>query len=399
MGKDATEIEDNIQRILKARRILEELFGKSWIQEKNKEWEEIKIKSKPKDPRISYGYLRQKEPHPFIRIWNSKNPEDVAYLVSLAENLDTLRKGEEKRTVEGFDRILTDLKEDKFESTVFEALIAAGYAKFGYKIVLPPEGGEREGKNVDIEVKVNDETIYVECKKKSRITDRDRKVSHIWNEIRDHLLSYLSRKSKNYLIIVKFQSDPTNADIEYVEGLLKDYIDKSEEGRFADETKRFGFTLKMIAEKDEVIDDSGFRIETNESLDNVAMVGDFMVDDKKNPHYKNPKFIGFKCAIPPDFIKGVEKNFEKARKQIPQEERGLICIEVDNRSTINDLMAIEDIIKRKMKGQNRRINAVILVMQQYIKEKDYAALKWASKIIYNTNPKINLPKGFRMVGV
>ena len=392
---------------------VETFVGKEWLES---ELEKLAKRKQPKNLK-KYSYLRFSPPHPLVLLWrNAINKlrqciierrliasEELLQIYLLGRNLKTIKKlkvvnlrGEltEATVRDRYRKKLRDPKE--FEKAIYEIQIASSYARAGYPVFFIEETTE---KTPDFMVKIDGEPVYVECKNKDAQTERDKNNNRIWEEMREKILRLMEKLHKNYLIIVKSQTDPKREEIDYVLRIIKDIMLKSKNGRFIDRTKKYGITAKELAPTESIITTNKFEVLTSEALDNVFMGAEVRRLTDGRTELKNPKFIGFKSAAEPDRITGVLRSLNKSYKQIPRKGPGLVYIEIHPSNALQwDFNRLEEKIRGKL-NLIKRVNAVVLTATFIEIKKEGIVYRHKSRVIENVNPRSPLPAGFNIVGL
>lgn len=428
--------------ISKAFETVEEFVGKEWLEEGIKK---LNLRKPPKKL-TKYSFLRQKEPHPLIWLWKkaiesyqrcikdqmlqvseellqiSVLGRDLAQLkdVSIIDKNGNVLKG--KTLKNRFKEKFTDEDNpERFEKAVYEIQIAAGYRRLGYEVFFVEESEKEGEKTYDLQVKIGDEVVYVECKKKDRLSERDRKINVIWNNLIVEILGHL--KKKNYGILIKSQKDPVQNDEKEIMRKIKEMINSknllnvSKQGKYEIvvfeivpsvvftptygwaqiEHVDFFYSVYILPEIYRIIKEEIYLDYFTVSADNL--------DKPPNILWINPKFVGFSLSKPPDRIEGVIDRLEEANKQLPITGPGLIYIQIfpHPRMMEQDFKRLEERIKGKMKIMKEgRINAVILTatfLEKLQNGLGGLAYKHKSRVIPNPNPKSPLPTDFTILGL
>jgi hypothetical protein len=262
---------------------------------------------------------------------------------------------------------------DSFDAAAFEVEVAASYVAQSYTVEFIEEGTER---TPDLEVTIHDgRTFLVECKCREPGTERDKRVESIWTRLETSLLSYLRPRRLNYLILIKARTDPDWEDVDYLKEIILNAVKlegmKSGSGwAVADPREKFEILVRKLSDPDEVIQTNQMGLVTTESFDQGVFGGEWMIDDARKSFARNPMFLGFKTATPPDWISGVVNLLDTARGQLPESGPGIVWIRIPDVSwkegVIEPLERVEELLKDKLTGQhNRRINAAFVMKRVF----------------------------------
>lgn len=305
--------------------------------------------------------------------------QPIAKLATLGRALELVRSQKH------FNKLVGRLKrQDQFDAAAFEAEVAASYVSRGWEVEFIEEGNQ---KTPDLRVFTSDGSIFhAECKCRDKLTERDKKLSAIWQELEGSLLRHLGPRRLNYAVIIKARVDPDRSDVETLrETILKAVssggmgeVDiKSQTFRtIPDDTGRFDIAVQFLSGPDQEIEAPGLQFGAAEKLDRIVMGAEMKVDDSGRKFIRNPIILAFKTATPPDRVTGLIHSLRAASSQLPEKGPGVVWIRVPDNSwggDVKDSFArAEQLIREQLtNGRNRRVNAVFLMTRAFRRlEKD-----------------------------
>lgn len=398
--------------ITEAFREIELFFGKEWILV---ELEKLNSQ-KPNINPTRHDFLKVKMPfHPFILTWrNALRDYDTCitnrYLRITQDLLEITLLGDYLKRLKNIglldaecNKIGNSLKElnhrfkdhYEFEKVRYELQIAATYSlKYETNFV-----NRTNKKTPDFYINYNGAFIQIECKKKDNLSLRDKNNNEIWTELAVEFLNFMAKNNLNYLLIVRFNTDPNKTTANQCLDFVINLLDKRLEGVFQ-HNSGFSAELEIISKQDEIINPSDFqKLKRNEYFDNEFFsVSSNEMGISEKSLLKNPRFVCFKSNELPDRITSVISSYKKAKKQLSENFPGLIYIEM-NPVNFRD----EDfvLLERKIKNNFiKKVNAVILTVPPSIDiNVDFGQYSHKSKVILNPNTRFPLPEGFEIIGL
>jgi len=286
-----------------------------------------------------------------------------------------------------------------FEKVRYELQISSAYARRYRHIYFVQESKVQGEKTPDLYLKFNSQIIQIECKKKDNLSERDRKNNDIWKKIAIRCLDYMGKNKLNYLVIFRFDSDPTPNKVDEAYQYFMKIVQESKTDISEIKAPDFSVEIEKIAEPDELIPISRFKtFKRNEYFDNEFFSG-HCNEPTISPTsiFKNPKFVCFKSKEYPDRIKLVLRSLREAKEQIIEGIPSLIYIEM-NPSVMRDedFPILEEKILELLES---KINAVILTMPPVIGINDIGgSYLHKAKVILNPRPASPLPTNFEIIG-
>ena len=385
--------------------IIAGIVGIKWL---NRRIQRAKSRTKPKNLR-TYSYLRPQKFHPLVDLsmeferWRETGARAepapaIVRIGILGESLKLVR------TQPGFDMLVQRLKKSReFESAAFEVEAAASYVRRNWKVKFVETGGKR---TPDLHVTRNDcSTFWVECKLRDRLTERDKLITSIWDDLALSLLKEMELRRLNYLIAVASKSDPERQDVEYLRDVILNAIQSGGIGSFDPSSQTIGmvddaggkyeFVVHKLGDPDELLACYPVSVDTIKSFD-ISKCGCEGTDKSLDGPIRNPVFIGLKSHSLPDRVSGVVNALKAAVGQIPHDGSGVVWIRVpDNQwayTLDNSFSQVKEIIQRELSGEhNCRINAAIVTTGRFRKvQKDgLEALLYETLqlVIEHSNPR------------
>lgn len=412
--------------------IIKDQINKEWLDSENE--------------KISNYYKTPKNTRILGKIEDYANP--LAYLIYQAEN--SIRESRLDRkigpslelirattlgmyfetllenNVSGIEEKIHDLTisdKDGLEKIIFELDIAQSLVHLNHKVLFIPTNSIEHQKTPDI---LADELVEFECKKKDRLTKRDRQNEERWKFLARKLTDMMNNFKKFYFVYLFFSEEPTSKSVKSTLHLIRKNIQKNQQGEFTvdgveikiskicDFGQNFdlgvrGNTLPEIRQqitpdllenfiKSKILfpelldyqkilpnfDDTRHRLTTYQ--DGRVAIGDMM------------KFL-FKTSQIPDRIKSVIKSIDHAKIQLSGERCGVICVNlthISEKLIEADFITLRKQIDNVLKN-NSTISAVILSSEYHFKENNSNRFLHKAIAILNPSAKHKIPENFEIV--
>lgn len=332
----------------------ERLLGKDFINNANDYIELVK-----------QNQLGNKKYHPFFDYWYAYNLDikqtkenkklhcsaNTSFILELLSNLKDLEiKYDITRFIEGLK------VSNKFYSTVFEIQTAVLYASI-YDIEIIEE--QPSLKTPDLKLNVSkDKSIYIECKS---LQDFEIENNREYKKLISILRTYCVQKRKSNQIIISAGDNFREQNINDIIKEIKQYIN---EDKFGD------YSLK----------DFNLEISNTKISDwDTPMYGDISIRHPNHaqfqcfwqmkplfngiPEYKHIILIGVEAKPILNFEKRIEREIKNAKKQIPENEFGIIHIQLPIHQGFNFENYINenyDELKRILETKTTRVNTLII---------------------------------------
>jgi len=401
---------DNIKilsQYLESLKIIENFIGKKWF---DKRLEKLTKKNKynMEQSKVSKGRkftaLFQVQEHELIQeiyqinnFIKSTDKENILPIEVNKQIMKLIYRAKLINTIKGtkginkFPTRLKDIKE--FESTFFEIEVAAFYIKEDWKIEFIEESTH---KTPDMKARKNHITMWIECKRRKLITERDTNIKVYWNKLQQKLLKYLTKTKINIAIIIKSLEDPLVSNMNELydfiinsirNGGIGDYSLQSGEIIFKKVlSNKYEITIKLLSKEDDIISQNDFILP--DGFMSILSL------HTSNTSIMNPILLGFKDNQESDKVSGIVNSFKSAVKQLPKTGPGCIWIRIPDDAWGEDDLSLAraiTLLEKEMQGtQNRRINHVVLstvnTKQNIIPEKVHIIQKPMQKIIHHKNP-------------
>ena len=282
------------------------------------------------------------------------------------------------------------------EKVMYEIHIAAAYARGGHEVKLH---GAAEG--CDMTVFCGEESAYLECKRKDRGTQRDLAARRVWIRVTEATLELMERKQLNGIVYVRSEKDPLDRDVEQVVSKIEESLEQFRLGNADPEvtlTLDSGANTFMVALRD---------LAAGGHMPNIAnqiLIASIHTSEELNPHITRlnarlrrgfeaifeigrshvgvwPSFdatdqikrsvrriTSFKFAYGSsmeqrDYVKGALQSLAEARDRLPPTGPGIVYIDIPSPHGVPVDERLEQIgegLEPQLRGQNKRINALIL---------------------------------------
>jgi len=373
--------------------LVKKVIDQDWL---SKELERISSYAPPEDrTKLSFiDYSQQFHPLAFLihqvdRQLQSSGDENVTEeILRLSHIGDSLSVLLDKNTERLSDKIrdLTSAPE-LFEKTIYEMQVASAYARADHKVAFLEERPVEEIQTPDLLI---DGRLEAECKRKDRLTDRDKKNNEHWKLMMRRASSMMGYLRCNYAIIVKAQRDPVSEDVEFTLRELEHLMKNLQQGRFPFPEKGIGISLRTLSKIDVPINCNSIEFGSSEDLDffTIAMekkAGDLLI--------RNPRIFGFKSALMPDRIKSVIESIKKARKQLSGDRPGLIYVDLntmDSQMMELDFRRLDTMIKDQLRN-NSTISGVVITSEVFRRDRQGLVYTHKAKVIRNHEAKHPVP--------
>jgi hypothetical protein len=371
----------NVQEVMHSVGVISSVVGGDWVMKKLRHAKSEADKHSRTLDKRTHAYLFKPKPHPLIEWaleferWREACIQNNRFELSQAVlRLFILGQSLEKAQYQpGFEKLISRLKQkDSFFSAAFEVEVAAWYIQRGFEVRFVEEGSDR---SPDLYVSKNGSSCFVECKCRDALTERDKKIEAIWEELKETILKAVGPQKLNPLIVVKTDSDPERNEIDGLRDFLLDCCRKGGCGNYdhvtgcmefaTDPTGKYKVIVKRLLLPDEEIQQDKFEILFKDEIDNSAMVVEKRIDEKSKSHFKNPIFIGFKNTVLSDKVSGIVNAFKSAVGQLKKGKPGVVWIRISDDSWSRELdksveRAISLLEAELRGGTNTRVNAVVL---------------------------------------
>ena len=281
---------------------------------------------------------------------------------------------------------------NKFYSTVFEIQIAKLYSSV-YNLEILEE--QPNIKTPDFKINIaNGKTIYIECKS---LQDFELVHNEEYSRLIDSLQKYCNKQHKSNQIIIRtgtnFNKQYTNDILTEVENL----INQDKFGDFKLENLNIEISISKISNWDTPIYGNIQIIHPEQSqlsiITQVKKLPNGMMENK------NIIMIGVESKPILNFKKRIEDEIKRAKEQIPDEQLGIIHMQLPIHKGLNFEEYINknyDELKRILKTKTTRINALIISNPIY-NMKDFNPLIPNNQyyVIPNMNVTQNINFNFR----
>jgi hypothetical protein len=388
---------------------VKELVGNKWLSQ---ELKKIKLCAAPEKKRKLSFIGSTDKIHPLANLiyqadqtleaYNQKGlyqtSEQIFKLSCLGENLFILKE----KGIRGLDEKVKELissKKELYDKTNFEIQVAAAYTKEGHPVEFLETISDKKIKTHDVFIDFQ-KGIEVECKKKGKQGDRDKKNIEHWKEIKREASIMMDQFNLNYAVLIKTEEDLVKEDIEFVLKKLQKLMKERKEGEFVFKDRGIGIVLKILSEKDQMKEMDGIYSCFNKKLDYKVLVIGSLTHKEETMFCKNPRFFGFKNAVIPDRIKSVIESIKDAKKKLSGNLPGLIYVNLnmtDPSMLKNDFERLDTLIKKSLEN-NSTITAVIITSDFFLSDSKRSSYSHKTMVIKNENTKYVLPSDFEIIG-
>jgi hypothetical protein len=391
----------NMQSVLDAEKQIKQIIGADWIERKLIELH----KSNEEQKRLfekGNRYTTHESFHPLIMLFYFSDMwieatrkgvlEDInEHIVRLLHISSIL---ENTARIKNFTKEIDRLKDKKeYFGAICELEVAYIYTLLGFRIEFVSETITRTS---DLVLLMDDITIYVECKNRELLSDRDKKVANVWKNLTDFSIGNLFTQGAELALFVISASDPVIEDFAQLKDELvniiancKKCLDSNNGMMFSAMNKKYTIlATKPRNDKNEVF------VQLPISPDNSIVVTH---TKKKSDRFEfdNVASFSYKNLRTSDIIPGIINAFNSGRKQIPELGPGIIWIKLpdnlpnDYSKRINEVKV--EIEKQIIDSNNNRINYIFLLSNMWSQEQteDGIELKMSFNIIElcHKNPK------------
>lgn len=338
--------------------------------------------------------------HPLIHCWHGakqalvlgdsaiKESEQAASLITLASCLQSAHR----HSVFDANHTRQELKgANTFGHEFYVLQVADWYVRLGCDEV------KTNPTRHDITIRVKGSPVYVECKKKEPLSERDIKVDVVWGRLYERMDRKMDEAGVNAIVWVDAVTDPLEADIDRLVGEFGDLLGKGRDITEQLHDGKYTIRVKLTPPPGEVIRASGLRWEPWGQFEK----GTFAVTvTKDGPQMWDVRHFLFNSREDRDYMKTVLYSLNQASRQLPKEGPGIVHIDIaqpSSQTPINSrLSEISQRLVRKLAGiQYRRINAVVLSCTYFDPDKGMVVSFGQS---LHRNPRSLLPTGFHIAG-
>ncbi len=412
-----------IEKTFNALISIEELIGKKWLDKRLQKiyHKNEQNKNKPLNKQRSGSYLFETKPHPLVQIiyfakeWLNSIKKQPAILINpnIEPNEQVLKINyiakilEESKKVKGFKKVLTRLLDSsQYESAFFEAEVAAIYHKQNFEVEFVEENNN---KSPDLKVTKNGISVWVECKTRKPLSDKEEKHDAYWNQLKASLLKQLRPKKINVAIIINTFEELEQEDIDPLRKFILNSIKNGGIGSYDlktgkvdfeyDPTRKFSLAIHFFSEADE-LHVGDFKAILPDKDYNLISDVEILTQRNDSMKFKNPFILMHKTISRNKNQKGVIHTFKTAIKQLPSKGPGIIWIKtLDNHSKEKfeeSYNEIEMVLKKELEGhKNQSVNFVVI--HNVLIEKNFLSPTYGNfkiqpiqKSINHKNPNIRL---------
>lgn len=343
---------------------------------------------------------------------------ELATIVRLGLYVENLQTKSIEGFVEKFSE-LTNANKDQFEKILFEIDMADAFSKANHKVSFIKTDHEEQRQTPDLLV---DENIEVECKKKDRLTKRDKINNDHWQFLERKLLELMREQKKFYYVNLFFDDDPTGKSIHEVLRKIRKLIINNETGKFSIDTIKLiiykicdfdeNFPLKINGKNHhevlaqltpDILDNiMKKRLPDPDLLDYVKQKPDFDVTVPRITINPNGVVAGelmkfmFKTKDMPERLKSVINSIKDAKHQLTGTRCGIICVNLTHiaeKTTEDDLIRLGEMITDVLKN-NSTISAIVVTAESHIKDANGLRFTHQASVVRNKNAKFPLAENF-----
>lgn len=377
-----------VEQTLKAIKTIETIVGKKWLDKRLQKiyQKNEQNKKKPLDKMRSGSYLFEPKSHPmvqtifFVKEWLNQIKQQPAILLNpiIEPNEHVLkviyiaRILEASKQIKGFKKVSTRLLDiSQYDSTFFEAEVAAIYYKKNFEVEFVEESQE---KSPDLKITKNGVNVWVECKTRKNLTNKQEKHNAYWDDLKASLLKKLRPNKINVAIVINAAEELEREEIQPLHNFIIDSIKSGGIGNYDiktgkvnfeyDPTKKFAIAISVLSKADEV-KISNFNIILPDK--DYSFISDCDFSNQSNTifSFQNPFILMHKTISKQDNIKGIIHTFKTAVKQIPTKGPGIIWIKTLNNNSKDkfedSFNEIEKVLKKELKGnKNQKVNYVVI---------------------------------------
>lgn len=312
---------------------------------------------------------------------------DVIFLLALVADIKIVESA-------GWD--IENLKNPKlFSSRAYEITIGADYLANDYKVTSPDPP--------DIVIISPGGTVHGECKQKQPVSERDKRVSLLWDQLEEFTINVMEDLNKFYGVTFKSPLDPNEQTIDIFKKAICAALDQDIEG-FIDVGNNNHIFCTMLANPGDIFITDQIEFGINEPVDKVYMSTQMTKLQDGRFEWKKPRFIAFKTAVMTDKVRTVLNSLKKSvislktAKQECVPSIAHIGIHKHGDDLIHGeyLKALIHEISRMLNWRiNTRLNSVVLTWHEPIfREGVLIAYQINKREISHTNPKHPFPSDF-----
>lgn len=304
--------------------------------------------------------------------------KDLCIGIALCDYLDSIYEAN------NFNRLTKDLSNikepEKFYKAFFEAHIASGFVSLGYRCTFLEEGNT---KTPDLEFRMDDKKIVVECKSLDPPT-HDR--GEIYHGLVKRIVQNADRKQKCYAIHIQPMAKLNSSDIKPISKFINNLLEEDEEGMFYDSSGTTRIVLKQLA-KGYSENLNELRIDFDTEEDSYVQV---KFENTENGFFA-PIYVGMLDRQKKPLLQTLENSFNAARKQFKNYEdcTSLIAIEIFAYSAIELSAKLDmcDFFMRQKLKNNSSIGGVIISAFLFYKNDIEWPFQQYSSLVINNNAR------------
>jgi hypothetical protein len=322
--------------------------------------------------------------------------QQILRLSYLGKNLSVLETAKSK----GLDwkvRELTSSAKDRFYKAAYEVEIAAAYAEKGYTVEFVETKSDQKTRTPDIFIGFAG-GLEVECKRKDWKRQRDARNADRWNLIVRRACGWTEYFGVNYAVHVTTERDPDGRDVAFILHRIRELLQGRREGTFRFPGKGVSISLKMLSDKDQEIEASGFLLAPPEEPEYFSTEWQDRRDEDGTRFHKNLRAFAFRSCELPDRIASILNSVRHARRQFSGNVPALVYVHVNMvgpQMTAEDLERLDSGIDSVLRS-NSTISAVVISGEFFDEDElgpRYAHMRLTYK---NRSPKHPLPPDFEL---
>jgi hypothetical protein len=312
---------------------------------------------------------------------------DVIFLLALVADIKIVE-------LAGWD--IEKLKNTKeFSSRAYEITIGADYLANDYKVTSPDPP--------DFVINSTGGTVHGECKRKQPVSERDKRVSLLWDQLEEFTINVMEDFNKFYGVTFKSQLDPDEQTIDIFKKAISAALFKDIVG-FIEVGNNNHIFCTMLANPGDIFITDQIEFGINEPVDKVYMSAQMTKLKDGRLEWKKPRFIAFKSADKTDKVKTVLNSLKKSVRSLRTAKRecvpGIAHVEIhkhgDDLNHGEYLKALIQEISHILNGRkNTRLNCVVLTWHEPIfRDGVLIAYQINKREISHTNPEHPFPSDF-----
>jgi hypothetical protein len=337
--------------------------------------------------------------HPFLKRINSlelevsKRPDKSVIMTKNLIELRTLYiliNNLSKRNIFGLTEKLKELSsvnKELFDKTFFELLICHYFKSFNCDVKFLETQSDIELKTPDLLI---DSKLEVECKKKDKITERDKDYLVFWEKLYSALNTKMDSINTYYAVRIKFNKDLNINEQEHIIKTLSNILDNKQniKGKNDKLGIEFDFELK-INSKPIISNGLSWSEEFSDDCDFFNVEFKFM--KKENCSIISKLYAhSYKLNNKTDRLKSLINTINKAKKQFSKEKSSLIFINLNQVNEKIDFPFKKNLEKEitKILANNSSISGIVLINDDILVQDGQYALN--INYFLNNNPKNKL---------